>query len=172
MWRQHRPRSHRSAPPPSGAPGDRRVRRSDRLRRARGMAGLRARLDAGAPLVGAWLCHRGARAALGYSFTELGKERIVSLIHPENRASIRVAERIGERLEGRVPHLGREMLCFGIGRAEERHASSAGLSSTPGIAARFPANRRFRESRRLSSSASTQSFTPLAAMWNGAILRS
>ena len=59
----------------------------------------------------------GARAALDYGFTELGKERIVSLIHPENRASIRVAERIGERLEGRVHHLGREMLCYGIGRA-------------------------------------------------------
>ncbi len=59
----------------------------------------------------------GARAALDYGFTELGKERILSLIHPENRASIRVAERIGERLEGRIHHLGREMLCFGVGRA-------------------------------------------------------
>lgn len=59
----------------------------------------------------------GARAALGYGFNVLGKERFVSLIHPENHASIRVAERIGERLEGRVQHFGREMLCFGVGRA-------------------------------------------------------
>src|SRR3954468_2817449 len=35
-----------------GAQGDRRVPGVDRLRRARGLAGMRARLDAGAPLVG------------------------------------------------------------------------------------------------------------------------
>jgi RimJ/RimL family protein N-acetyltransferase len=58
----------------------------------------------------------GARAALAHAATVLGKERIISLIHPENRASIRVAERIGERLQGRVQHLGREMLCYGVGR--------------------------------------------------------
>ena len=56
----------------------------------------------------------GARAALAYAFTVLGKERVISLIHPENHASIRVAERIGERLQGSVHHLGREMLCFRI----------------------------------------------------------
>jgi RimJ/RimL family protein N-acetyltransferase len=62
----------------------------------------------------------GARAALAYAFTVLGKERVVSLIHPENRASIRVAERIGERLQGRIHHLGREMLCFDIERENWR----------------------------------------------------
>jgi RimJ/RimL family protein N-acetyltransferase len=55
-----------------------------------------------------------ARAALAFAFTVLGKERIVSFIHPENRASIRVAERIGERPRGSVFHLGREMLCFAV----------------------------------------------------------
>ncbi|HEY0514213.1 MAG TPA: GNAT family N-acetyltransferase [Thermoanaerobaculia bacterium] len=59
----------------------------------------------------------GARAALAYAFTILKKDRVISLIHPENRASIRVAERIGERLQGRIHHLGREMLCYGIDRA-------------------------------------------------------
>lgn len=58
----------------------------------------------------------GARAALDYAWTVLSKEHVISLIHPENRASIRVAERVGELPEGRVVHLGREMLCFGIGR--------------------------------------------------------
>ncbi|HEY3567279.1 MAG TPA: GNAT family N-acetyltransferase [Thermoanaerobaculia bacterium] len=58
----------------------------------------------------------GARAALAYGFRVLGKDRIVSFIHPENRASIRVAERIGETLQGPVSHLGREMLCFAIRR--------------------------------------------------------
>jgi RimJ/RimL family protein N-acetyltransferase len=58
----------------------------------------------------------GARAALAHAFTVWQKDRVISLIHPENRASIRVAERIGERLRGRIDHLGREMLCYGIDR--------------------------------------------------------
>jgi RimJ/RimL family protein N-acetyltransferase len=57
-----------------------------------------------------------ARAALDYAFLTLKKERVISLIHPENQASIRVAERIGERFLGRVNHLGRDMLCYRINR--------------------------------------------------------
>lgn len=62
-----------------------------------------------------------AREALAHAFTRLEKDRVISLIHPENRASIRVAERIGERLEGPINHLGREMLCYGINR--ETHSA-------------------------------------------------
>ena len=58
----------------------------------------------------------GARKALAYAFTALEKDRVISLIHPENRASVRVAERIGETLKGRIRHLGREMLCYGLDR--------------------------------------------------------
>jgi RimJ/RimL family protein N-acetyltransferase len=57
-----------------------------------------------------------AREALNYAFKSLEKDRVISLIHPENRASIRVAERIGERLEKRIEHGGREMLCYGLDR--------------------------------------------------------
>ncbi len=56
------------------------------------------------------------RAALDYAFTVLEKHHVISLIYPENQASIRAAERIGETLEGRIPHLGREMLVYGLGR--------------------------------------------------------
>jgi RimJ/RimL family protein N-acetyltransferase len=56
------------------------------------------------------------REALAYAFTVLKKDRVISIIHPENRASIRAAERIGERLQGRIVHLGQEMLCYGIDR--------------------------------------------------------
>lgn len=56
------------------------------------------------------------RAALAHAFDVLEKDRVISLIHPENQASIRVAERIGERLEGPIQHLGREMLCYGVDR--------------------------------------------------------
>jgi len=58
-----------------------------------------------------------ARASLEHAFTVWRRDRVISLIHPENRASIRVAERLGESLQGRIVHLGREMLCFGIDRA-------------------------------------------------------
>src|SRR5262249_55594043 len=57
-----------------------------------------------------------ARAALNYAFTVLKKDRVISLVSPENHASIRVVERLGERLEGRIQHLGREMLCYGLDR--------------------------------------------------------
>jgi RimJ/RimL family protein N-acetyltransferase len=58
----------------------------------------------------------GAQAALTYAFTVLGKGSVISLIHPENGPSIRVAERIGEKMQGRIDHLGREMLCYGLDR--------------------------------------------------------
>jgi RimJ/RimL family protein N-acetyltransferase len=58
----------------------------------------------------------GARVALAWAFTHLQKDQVISVIHPENRASIRVAERIGERLQGRIRHYGQEMLCYGIER--------------------------------------------------------
>jgi len=58
-----------------------------------------------------------ARAALGFAFDVLQRDRVISLIHPENHASIRIAERIGERLLRRIDHYGREMLCYGIDRA-------------------------------------------------------
>jgi RimJ/RimL family protein N-acetyltransferase len=57
-----------------------------------------------------------ARSALAHAFSALQMDRVISLIHPENRASIRVAERVGERLQGRIDHLGREMLCYGLDR--------------------------------------------------------
>jgi RimJ/RimL family protein N-acetyltransferase len=71
----------------------------------------------------------GARAALVYAFTTLEKDPIISLIHPENRASIRVAERIGERLRDRIHHLGREVLCYGIDRDAYEHEMVASESS-------------------------------------------
>jgi RimJ/RimL family protein N-acetyltransferase len=57
-----------------------------------------------------------ARTALSYAFNVWRKDRVISLVAPENHASIRVVERLGERLHGRILHLGREMLCYGIDR--------------------------------------------------------
>ena len=59
----------------------------------------------------------GARRALQYAFTELNRDHVISLIHPDNQASIRVAERLGEKLEGKAEVFGREHLVYGIDRA-------------------------------------------------------
>ena len=66
----------------------------------------------------------GARAALDYAFTVLGKERLVSLIRPDNRASIRVAERLGETFQGRHDLAGQDYLVYGISR-------TGGAGATP-----------------------------------------
>jgi RimJ/RimL family protein N-acetyltransferase len=58
----------------------------------------------------------GARRALDFAFDEMGREHVISLIRPDNAPSIRVAERLGERLEGSVELLGSEALVYGISR--------------------------------------------------------
>lgn len=55
----------------------------------------------------------GARAALAYAFDTVGAERVVSLIHPDNAASIRVAEKLGGTVDGRVTVVpGKEVLVY------------------------------------------------------------
>jgi RimJ/RimL family protein N-acetyltransferase len=58
----------------------------------------------------------GAGRALQYAFDELRLPHIISVIHPENVASIRVAERLGETLERRAHLFGHDMLVYGIER--------------------------------------------------------
>jgi RimJ/RimL family protein N-acetyltransferase len=58
----------------------------------------------------------GARRALQYGFEELDRSHIISLIHPDNKASIRVAERLGEKVEGTTHLLGHDVLIYGIDR--------------------------------------------------------
>jgi RimJ/RimL family protein N-acetyltransferase len=47
---------------------------------------------------------------------ELDKDHVISLIHPENRASIRVAERLGEKPEGSAEVLGIPVIIYGVDR--------------------------------------------------------
>jgi RimJ/RimL family protein N-acetyltransferase len=58
----------------------------------------------------------GARRALEYGFNELDRKHIISLIHPDNKNSISVAERLGEQVEGKTELLGHEVLVYGIER--------------------------------------------------------
>jgi RimJ/RimL family protein N-acetyltransferase len=55
-----------------------------------------------------------AAAALAHAFTVWRRDHVISLVDPANLASIRVAERIGERLEGKIEHLGHQMLTYGL----------------------------------------------------------
>lgn len=74
---------------------------------------------------GAWgrgLATEGARRALGYAFTEMGRDHVISVIQPGNTGSIRVAEKIGEKLEGRTELNGQKVLIYGI-RREGWHAT-------------------------------------------------
>jgi RimJ/RimL family protein N-acetyltransferase len=59
----------------------------------------------------------GAQRALAHAFTDLGRDRVISLIRPDNRPSVRVAERLGERLEGPTTLFGQEALVYAIDRA-------------------------------------------------------
>jgi RimJ/RimL family protein N-acetyltransferase len=73
-----------------------------------------------------------ARAALGFAFTELAQSQVISLIHTENAASIRVAQRLGERLVNTIDLMGKPALLYRITRDEWRAAIQAPPSPEPG----------------------------------------
>ncbi|MCC3765943.1 GNAT family N-acetyltransferase [Glycomyces sp. TRM65418] len=52
-----------------------------------------------------------ARAVVGFAFDELGLDRVVSCIHVDNTASIRVAEKLGMTLERETIVPGLEVSC-------------------------------------------------------------
>jgi RimJ/RimL family protein N-acetyltransferase len=54
----------------------------------------------------------GGRAALAFAFTALSAGRVISLIHPDNAPSVKVAGRLGERPAGRTTVQGREALVY------------------------------------------------------------
>lgn len=60
----------------------------------------------------------GARAALRFAFTQLNQPHVISLIHPENAASIRVADRLGERRVDSTEVFGKPALVYRITREE------------------------------------------------------
>jgi RimJ/RimL family protein N-acetyltransferase len=57
-----------------------------------------------------------ARRALAHAFTEMGREHVISIIDPGNLASLKVAGRLGERLEREAALDGRKILIYGIDR--------------------------------------------------------
>ncbi len=61
---------------------------------------------------GRGLATEGARTALAQAATVLGRPDPVSAIHPDNAASIRVAEKLGARLERRMVLRGEEVVIY------------------------------------------------------------
>jgi RimJ/RimL family protein N-acetyltransferase len=65
----------------------------------------------------------GARAALQFAFSQLQQPHVISLIHPENAGSIRVAQRLRERLVDSIELMGNRTLVYRISREEWERAS-------------------------------------------------
>jgi RimJ/RimL family protein N-acetyltransferase len=61
---------------------------------------------------GQGLATEGARAAIAFGFERLGLERICSVIHPQNAASIRVAEKLGMTAERPAQILGVDVVIY------------------------------------------------------------
>ena len=71
-----------------------------------------------------------AERCLEYAFVDLDRDHVISLINPLNTASIRVAERIGETVEGKTELLGTEVLIYGIDRETWRRRRAGVNDST------------------------------------------
>jgi RimJ/RimL family protein N-acetyltransferase len=67
----------------------------------------------------------GARTALQFAFSQLEQPHVISLIHPDNAASIRVAQRLGERLVGSTEVMGKPALIYRVSREEWKAADQA-----------------------------------------------
>ena len=59
-----------------------------------------------------------ARACARWMFEDLGMPRIISMIDPQNAASIRVAEKLGERVDGKFVSKGSDLLIYAMSRDE------------------------------------------------------
>ena len=60
-----------------------------------------------------------ARMLLRYAFEELDQPHVISLIHPDNAPSRRVAEKLGQTIEGETVLMTMPVLIYGIRRASK-----------------------------------------------------
>jgi RimJ/RimL family protein N-acetyltransferase len=72
------------------------------------------------PYWGRGFALEAARAALAHAFGSLGWHRVISMIDPDNRRSIRLAERLGERFEGEISLRGYRLSLYAIERESWR----------------------------------------------------
>ena len=72
----------------------------------------------GKPFWGRGLATEGARAGLRFGYEELGLEKIVAIVHPDNVASRRVIEKLGMHGGDRAHYFGMDVYHYAL----ERHA--------------------------------------------------
>jgi RimJ/RimL family protein N-acetyltransferase len=65
---------------------------------------------------GVGYAREAARTALAYGFGTLGLEYVISLIHPENARSLKLAETLGEHYSGRTRVRGYDVLIYRLER--------------------------------------------------------
>jgi RimJ/RimL family protein N-acetyltransferase len=78
------------------------------------VAGVRAGWTLRRAFWGKGYATEGSRAALRFTFTQLNQPHAISLTHPENAASILVAERLGERRVDSTEVIGKPALVYRI----------------------------------------------------------
>jgi hypothetical protein len=95
----------------------------------RGLAWSRSGLGPGAAVLGEGVRRRAARAALDEAFGRLGWPRVISLIDPANTRSIRLAERLGERLDGERVVYSRRVKVYALLSSAWRAAPPSSVAS-------------------------------------------
>lgn len=68
----------------------------------------------GKPWWGKGYATEAAYASLGFAFTDLDMEQIIALVHPDNRGSIRVIEKIGMNFVDATQYFGMDVLRYRI----------------------------------------------------------
>jgi len=71
----------------------------------------------------------GGAAAMDHAFERLDARRLISVIEPPNTASIRVAEKLGERFERRMQLQGKQVAVYGVDRAEWEARRTVGVAA-------------------------------------------
>jgi len=66
------------------------------------------------PYWGKGYATEGAIASLNYAFTTMDFQKVISIIHPDNVRSIRLAERIGEHLEKEIKMFDHRLLMYSV----------------------------------------------------------
>jgi RimJ/RimL family protein N-acetyltransferase len=82
-------------------------------------------------LWGRGLATEGAAAAVDAAFTNLDRDRVISLIHPANDPSMAVAVRLGMSAAGEAtpPDLGEPLVVYALSRSAWSSSSSRGASA-------------------------------------------
>lgn len=70
------------------------------------------------------LAEEGARRALVYAFEDMGREELISVINPENTASIALAEKLGEHYQRDGELFGHKISIYGMSKQEWLAANS------------------------------------------------